>query len=130
MTGGKARTRPIINQVLLFLMAAVLLFLAISFLRQVGVSYQRREELHRIEQDGQVLEQEILQLEAEREYLNSDAALRAWGLTQGLVDPEEQLVVTVGESAAPASDAGESLEEGQNPGAPRDVWLDLFFGTR
>lgn len=130
MTGGKTRTRPIINQVLLFLMAAVLLYLAISFLRQVGVSYQRREELHRLEQDVDVLEQKILQLEAEREYLNSDEALREWGLTQGLVDPEEQLVVTVGESPVPASGAGESLEEGRNPGPPREMWWDLFFGRR
>ena len=111
-------------------MAAVLLYLAVSFLRQVGVSYQRREELQRLEQDVNVLEQKILQLQAEREYLNSDAALREWGLTEGLVDPEEQLVVAVGESPEPASGAGESLEEGQNPGPPRQMWWDLFFGRR
>lgn len=130
MANRKAHTAPPFSHLLLILGGILILYLVVNFGRQVGVSYQRRQELKQIEQQIESARQEKAALEKALSYAQSPQAAEAWAREQLWSRPDEVPVMVV----APPTEgmpAGQELsEEAMEPGAIRDVWWDLFFGTR
>jgi hypothetical protein len=126
----KSRGTPLINHLLLILMGAMLVYLVVSFARQVSISYQRSQELHRIEQEIDVAVEEYARLQEHLAFIRSPEALERWGRRHGLIRPNEVLVVLVGGQAQSPSTAQLATEEGKGLDSPRDAWWELFFRTR
>lgn len=130
MTDRKTRSLPFANQLLLTVMAAVLLYLVLSFIKQVGVSYQRRQELARIEERLAAALTDKIDLETSLDYARSDAAVEAWARENGMSRPNEVLMAPVGSSTEPVptvqKDSGLDVE----PDPAREAWWNLFFGAR
>jgi cell division protein FtsL len=130
MTDRKAHTIPLVNQLLLVLMGVVLLYLVVSFIRQVGLSYQQREELEMIQQRIDAAIEEKAKLEVALEYARSEAAVAKWGRRHNMIQEGEVLLVPVGDIVETVPEAEASQEEGVEPSSPRYAWWDLFFGRR
>lgn len=126
----KARGTPLINQLLLLLMGVMLVYLVVSFARQVGISYQRSEDLHRLEQEIAVAVDEYDRLQEHLAYVRSEEAFERRYRQYGLVKPNEVLVVPVGGPTESTSAAQLASEEGKDLDSSLDAWWDLFFGTR
>ena len=126
----KVRNTPLINHLLLILMAIMLVYLVVSFARQVSISYQRSEELHRIEEEIGVAKEEYVRLQEHLSYVKSTEALEIWGRRHGWTKPNEVLVVPVGGRTESSSAVPDALEESKEWDSSRDAWWDLFFGTR
>jgi hypothetical protein len=118
------------NQILLILMGVLLLYLVVDFGRQVGVSYQRREELRQLDQKILAAEQESFELDRQWQYINSPDAAEAWARANGWTRQDEVLVVFVGPSPESAEEELGGEQAGTDFHTPRDAWWDLFFGTR
>ncbi len=130
MAGKKARLVLPFSHLLLILSGILILYLVVNFGRQVGVSYQRRQELKRIEQQIESARQEKAALEEELIYAQSPQAAEAWAREQLWSRPDEVPVMVI---APPAEEATASQEVPQEAGeaqAVRQVWWDLFFGSR
>jgi cell division protein FtsL len=128
--GLRARRLLPFNQILLVLMALLILYLVVDFARQVGVSYQRREDLKQIEQSIDSAQARMEGLQSQLEYATSPAAAEQWARREGLTRPDEVLVIFVG-PAATSEPAGEKKPaDSTRFNSPRDAWWDLFFGTR
>jgi hypothetical protein len=117
------------NQALLLLMVAMLLYLFASFARQVTVSLERRKEREKVDQQVAVELEIREQLEADLAHAHSSAAVDEWA-HKNLWGPEGEVIV------APASDSemrpldSEMAPEGaERRDSPQDDWWDLFFGT-
>lgn len=130
MADRKARTTPLVNQLLLILMGVVLLYLVVSFVRQVGLSRQQREELETLERRIDAVIEEKAGLEATLEYARSDAAAEEWAHRHNMVQKDEVLMVPVGDIVETLPEAEASHEEMVEPPSPRHAWWDLFFGRR
>jgi hypothetical protein len=131
MSNDRVRSTPLINQVLLVLLGAMLLYLVVSFIHQVNVSRQQLEDLDRIEQNIAVELEESKELERFREYVESDEVIDWWARLNGWGKRDEVVVATVGGSTEPLSpEAQTSPKESASSDAPSDAWWDLFFGTR
>ncbi len=128
MTEGKARKMLSLSQILLILMGIFVVYLVVNFVRQIGVSHQRRQELRQLEDEVAAALQVHADLEQQLDYAPSGAAVREWALANGMTKPDEVLVVVPSLEPVPAVE--ESPEEGVSPGSPRETWWDLFFGTR
>lgn len=126
----KVRSTPLINQLLLILMVIMLVYLVVSFARQVGISYQRSEELDRIEQEIDAATEEYARLQQRLDYVRSPEALERWARRHGWTKPNEVLVVPVGGQAESPSAAQAPAETRNKLDSPRNAWWDLFFGTR
>ena len=130
MTDRKIRSTPLLNQFLLILMGIALLYLAISFVRQVGVSYQRREELETIRQQSSLAKEKTAELQRRLDYVQSDSAVEEWAREVGWARPDEVLLVPVWAQSEANAEPEESPGQEAAPASPRDAWWDLFFETR
>jgi hypothetical protein len=118
------------NQLLLILIGALVLYLVVDFGRQVGVSHQRREELHQLELKVESAQAETVALQEQYNYATSPQAAEEWARRNGLTKPDEVLAVFVGDSTD-SYHAGEKRPKAStSPTSPREAWWDLFFGTR
>jgi cell division protein FtsL len=130
MALGKARRLLPLNHILLVLMAVLILYLVVDFARQVGVSYQRREELKQIEQSIDNAQARMEDLQGQLAYATSPAAAEQWARRDGLTRPNEVLVVFVGPAASSAPVGEKKTQDSTRFNSVRDAWWDLFFGTR
>ncbi len=118
-----------LSQLFLILMGTLLLYLIVNFGRQVAVSYERREELRRVEDQVAAARAETEHLRQYLDYANSDASAEAWARAQGWARPGEVPVIIV----APESTLPAVPEDAPAPGSPashRQAWWELFFGAR
>ena len=131
MSNEKVHSTPLINQILVVLLGAMLLYLVVSFIHQVNVSRQQLEELDRIEQKVGVGLEKSKELEGLREYIESDEVVEWWARTNAWGKADEIVIATVGDSREPSSpDAQTGTQESTSANAPRDAWWNLFLGTR
>lgn len=130
MTDQRARGTPVRNQLLLVLMGIMLLYLVVSFVRQVGISQRRRED-HRVLTEGKVVvQEENAALEETLDYVQSNGALEDWAYQNGWARNDQRLVVPVSEDAEPPPASKPDIDEELSSDRPRDAWWDLFFRTR
>ena len=130
MSNEKTRRTPLMNQLLLLLMGAMLVYLVVSFARQVTISHQQKAELNRLEERIRISAAEKIQLEEYLDYVWSSEALDWFGRLFGWGRPDEQIVVPVGLEAETLPAETETLEDGRSPGSPQDAWQELFFATQ
>ena len=130
MTDRKIRSTPLFNQFLLILMGIALLYLAISFVRQVGVSYQRREELESMRKQSLLAKEETAELQRRLDYVQSDSAVEEWAREVGWARPDEVLLVPVWAQAEGSAEPQAAPGQEAAPASPRDAWWELFFETR
>ena len=128
MTDGNFRRAFPYRLILSSLMGVVLLYLAVSFVMQTGVSLDLQDKLRRIEQEIAAAEKANSELETRLGYVASDDAAEEWARENGWARPDEVLVVVL----APESQAlpGDELrqEDAVRPTSNRDSWWDLFLG--
>jgi hypothetical protein len=130
MSNEKTRRTPLMNQLLLLLMGAMLVYLVVSFARQVTISHHQTADLNHLEEQIRIASAEKIQLEEYRDYVWSIEALEWFGRQFGWSRPDEQIVVPYGLEAGAAAPEAETLEDGAEPGSPQDAWLELFFATQ
>jgi hypothetical protein len=130
MIDGRIRRALPISQLLLLLMGILIAYLVADFGRQVIVSYQRQEELRRIESDIEAARQETQWLRDRLNYAQSPKAAEAWARTQGWAKQDEVPVVVIAPPAAVSPGADEGAQQNLEPLSHRDAWWSLFFGER
>jgi hypothetical protein len=130
MSNEKSRRTPLMNQMLLVLMVAMLIYLVVSFAHQVTISHQQTAELNQLEEKIRISATERAQLEGYLEYLWSSEALDLFGRLFGWTRPDEQLVVPFGMEAEVPPPEPRSLEDVNALGSPQDAWQELFFNTQ
>jgi hypothetical protein len=128
MTERRARRPWSLRHLLLILMGAMILYLGAGFAQKVGVSLERRDDLHLLEGQIARAEQQEAALAGELEYMRSASAAEAWARENGWAREDEVAVVLV----APPSSAPPSSREGMRASLEsasiRQRWWDLFFG--
>lgn len=127
MTYDRMRRTPFVGRLLLILMGAMLVFLVVSFARQIATSQQQTVKLNQVEEKIRIATTERAQLE---EYLNwvvSLEALERWARQHGWARPDERLVVPYGVGAEASSPEQKILEEEERADSPQSAWWDLFF---
>ncbi len=129
MAERNARTTLPFSHFLLILGGVLILYLVANFGRQVGISYQRRQELKQIEQQIESARQEKAALEKELSYAQSPQAAEAWAREQLWSKPDEVAVMVLAPPANELPAGQEEAKETPKPD-PRDAWWDLFFGAR
>jgi hypothetical protein len=130
MTGEKAANMPLITRLLLIFMAAILLGLMVSFVRQVTVSHRQGQELAILKGEIERANEELMRLQVYLQHVRSEHFLRLWGRKNGWVKPGEVLVVPFGETVAPAPTADKASKEAGEQSSTRQTWWDLFFGSQ
>jgi len=130
MPDEKIRRTPLISQLLLVLMGAMLVFLVVSFARQVTISHQQSAVLNRIEEKIRVAMAEKGQLDEYLAYVWSPEALERWARQHGWTRPDETLVVPVGVGTEGPPPEQAISEEGRKPDSPQGEWWDLFFRSQ
>ena len=130
MTDWKDKVWPLFTQLLLILMGLVLLYLAVSFARQVRVSQQRRQEIGNLEGQIGVTLEERTTLERDLQQARSDTAVEEWARSQGWAKADEVIVVPVGARTAPSADGQAAPRPPTVPASPQQAWWNRFFGTR
>ncbi len=128
MISKETRRKPLISQLVLILMGIVLLYLVVSFGRQVAVSHQRSQELAQIQEKVSLAKEQNQELHSYLDYAQSDSAAEAWARQQGWAKDGEVPVIVVDPSTA-ETPAIESLQQ-ESPASYRQAWWELFFGTR
>jgi cell division protein FtsL len=109
-------------------MGAVIFYLAVSFVMQMGTSLELREKRHRIEQGIAAAEKANAELEARLQYISSDAAAEEWARENGWARQDEVLVVVLAPEAGNSPQDERQQGDQVNPVSVRDSWWDLFFG--
>ena len=109
-------------------MGAVIFYLAVSFVMQMGTSLELREKRHRIEQGITAAEKANAELEARLQYISSDAAAEEWARENGWARQDEVLVVVLAPEAGNSPQDERQQGDQVNPVSVRDSWWDLFFG--
>jgi hypothetical protein len=128
---GKLVNPLLFVRILLILMVVVIIYLVAGFVRQVGISQQRKAELRQIEHNIAAAEEESAQLDQRLLYANSDEAVMHWALENGWGKPNEVLVVLVEPADVVAASAADTTGvESATADSPTDSWWDLFFGQR
>jgi hypothetical protein len=130
MTDEKIRRPPLISQLLLILMGAMLVFLVVSFAGQVTISHQQSAKLNRVEDKIRIAVAEKAQLDKYLAYVWSLEAVERWARQHGWTKPNERLVVPVGVGTEGPPPEQEILEEARKPDSPQGEWWDLFFRIR
>jgi cell division protein FtsB len=130
MIDGRSHRALPINQVLLLLIGLLLAYLVVDFGWQVVSSYQRQEELGRIERAIESAQDETRQLEARLNYAESAQAADAWAREQGWAKPDEVPVLVIAPSAGSSSTTDGSAQTNSDLFSHREAWWDLFFGER
>jgi cell division protein FtsB len=116
---------------ILFILVVVLIgYLVVSFVRQVAVSQQRKEELGRLDEAVAAALAEQSDLEDGLEYAQSVAAVEEWALANGYAPPDEVAVIVVESASSSLAGSQESQERKLGEDAPREAWWELFFGER
>ena len=109
-------------------MGAVIFYLAVSFVMQMGTSLELRDKRHRIEQEIAAAEKANAELEARLQYVSSDAAAEEWARENGWARQDEVLVVVLAPETGNSPQDERQQGEQVNPVSVRDSWWDLFFG--
>jgi hypothetical protein len=111
-------------------MAAVLIYLAVSFIMQTGVSLDLEDKVQRLDQDITAAERADAALEKRLEYVSSDDAAEEWARQNGWARSDEVLVVVLAPEGGDSP--GDRLEQDPEvrPVSNRDTWWNLFFGER
>lgn len=109
-------------------MGAVIFYLAVSFVMQMGTSLELRDKRHRIEQEIAAAEKANAELEARLQYVSSDAAAEEWARENGWARQDEVLVVVLAPEAGSSPQDERQQGDQVNPVSVRDSWWDLFFG--
>jgi hypothetical protein len=109
-------------------MGLLILYLGVGFVRQARVSYQRREELHWIEQEIAAVEQENARLEERLTYVRSPEAAEEWARENGWAREDEISVVVVAPEGESSASSQQGLEEMHDSSSNREAWWNLFFG--
>jgi hypothetical protein len=130
MTDQNIRRTPFLGQLLLLLMAAVFVYLVVTFVQQVAASQEQREERDRLAQEINAAGAEKTELAQELDRALSDDTVAEWAHTMGLSTENEALVIPYGGQQGSSTDPEESLEPATGVDASRDTWLELFFGKR
>lgn len=128
MIDKETRRRPFFSQLLLILMGIVLLYLVVSFGRQVAVSHQRSQELAQIQEKVKLAEQQNQELHNYLDYAQSAPAAEAWARQQGWAKAGEVPVIVV-DPLTVETPTIEPLQQ-VSPASYRQAWWELFFGTR
>ena len=128
MIGKETRRTPLASQFFLILMGIVLLYLVVSFGRQVAVSYQRGQELAQIREKVNLAKEQNQELHSNLDYALSDPAAEAWAREQGWAKTDEVPVIVVAPSTAKTPSSESPAQE--SPDSYRQAWWELFFGTR
>ena len=101
--------------------------LAVQFGRQVYANWEIGQEAARIEAQIAAVEAENAQLQAELEYLRSDAYISAEARRlANLGTPGEQVLIIPPGAEEPLPDELANVEP---PKPMLEQWLDVFFGT-
>lgn len=130
MTERKIRYIPLLSQFLLIIIGLVLVFLAVSFVRQVGVSFQKREELERVRQRTLAARGEGEELQRRLDYVQSDIAVEEWAREHGWARFDEVLLVPVWAQSEANPEPQEGSGQEATPNSPRNAWWDMFFETQ
>jgi cell division protein FtsL len=109
-------------------MGAVIFYLAVSFVMQMGTSLELRDKRHRIEQEIAAAEKANAELEARLQYVSSDAAAEEWARENGWARQDEVLVVVLAPETGNSPQDERQQGDQVNPVSVRDSWWDLFFG--
>ena len=130
MTDGKTHRAFPYRLILSLLMAAVLLYLAVTSILQTGVSLDLEDKVQRLDQDFTAAERANAELEKRLEYVSSDDAAEEWARQNGWARSDEVLVVVLAPEAGDSP--GDRLPQDQEvtPVSNRDTWWNLFFGER
>ena len=130
MTDGRTRRAFPYRLILSLLMAVVLVYLAVSFVMQTGVSFDLEDKVQRLDQDITAAERANAELEKRLDYVSSDDAAEEWARQNGWARSDEVLVVVLAPEAGDSP--GDRLQQDQEvrPVSNRDTWWDLFFGER
>ena len=130
MTGFRIRVAIPYRLILSLLIGAVLLYLAASFVMQIGVSLDLQDKVRRLDKDITAAEQANAALEARLDYVSSDDAAEEWARQNGWAKPDEVLVVVLAPEAESPPPDGRQQEEEVRPVTNRESWWNLFFGER
>jgi len=130
MNDEKIRRTPFVNQLLLIVMGAMLVYLVVSFARQVTISHQESAELSRVNDEIHQVVVAKAQLEEYAEYIRSSEGLERWARQQGWTRPNEVKVVAVGGRTEEPPRKQEIVENGKKADSPQGAWWDLFFSTQ
>ena len=130
MTGFRIRGAIPYRLILSLLIGAVLLYLAVSFVMQIGVSLDLQDKVRRLDKDITAAEQANAALEARLDYVSSDDAAEEWARQNGWAKPDEVLVVVLAPEAEGPPPDGRQQEEEVRPITNRESWWNLFFGER
>ena len=130
MTGVRIRGAIPYRLVLSLLVGAVLLYLVVSFVMQIGVSLELQDKVRRLEREITLAEQSNLELDARLQYVSSDAAAEEWARQNGWAKPNEVLVVVLAPEGEGSPPDGPQQGEGVTPVSNRESWWNLFFGER
>ncbi len=130
MTDDKLRSPLPVRLTLAVLVGFVILYLGVSFVRQASASYQRREELRRIEREIEAAQQKNAWLEERLEYVHTAAAAEEWARENGWAKEDEVSVVVVAPSAQSSPDTSQDAKQIAGPISTREAWWDWFFGQR
>jgi uncharacterized membrane protein len=128
MTNGKIQRVFPVRLILLILMGLLILYQGVGFVRQARVSYQRREELHLIEQEIAAVEQENAKLEEQLNYVQSTEAAEEWARENAWAKEDETSVVVVAPAGESSTGSQEEPEEMHDSSSNREAWWNLFFG--
>jgi cell division protein FtsB len=128
MTDGNFRRAFPYRLILSSLMGVVILYLAVNFVMQTGVSLELRDKLRGIEQEIVAAEKANSELEARLDYVSSDDAAEEWARENGWARPDEVLVVVMAPDAEISLGDDLRQEEEFGPASSRESWWDLFFG--
>jgi hypothetical protein len=120
----------VLRSLSLMVMAAILLYLGADFVQQANASWQRQEELDRLEWRIAAARQEQASLQELFVYVQSPEAAEAWARDMGWARPDEVSVVVVAPPADTFPDVESQEDAEKGPGSYRASWWDLFFGER
>lgn len=113
---------------LLILMGLVILYLGVGFVQQARVSYERRAELHLIEQEIVVVQEENARLQERLTHVQSSEAAEEWARENGWAKEDEVSVVVVAPAGESSAGAQQGMEVTPAPGSNREAWWNFFFG--
>jgi len=130
MTDSRVHRALPVRLILLILMSLVILYLGAGFVRQATVSYERREELHWIEQEIVDVQQENATLEDHLTYMRSSEAAEEWGRENGWAKEDEVSVVVVAPAAEMSAGGQRGLDDARKSSSNREAWWRLFFGEQ
>jgi len=129
MTARQTDLTLVLSRFLLLFMGILLVYLMVSFGRQVAVSYQRRQELDRVRDKQAAALTESERLKGYLEYATSEPAAEEWARTQGWAKTGEVPVIVVAPGVEPTPAPPGALPA-SSPVSNQQAWWELFFGTR